>query len=400
MIGSSNGSRLFILVLCLTLFGYELVAFVTHLLSVNTTVASIGMRLLRACLALYIFWTIGVKKSFFRSWAFMAVCLFAVIYSVRVYVDVLIFEIDTGLPAVDYLKTVGAFATMLGAFHVASLRTYINAYRSVLAVALITLMLFVASITSGFRVSVVDFVGAPNINNISLGHMGASISLLSGYGLVVKGLLDKKSHLLLALLAFSAGVVVLLMAGKRGPLIAYSLPTLLLLALACYKSLIYADTYYVLLIGSMSAVFIVMPIVFSELLNEMIYDLKLAYRLDTYSATNRINLFRDALSGFYASPIVGNSITPSHPDAYVHNIILSAFLSTGTFGGTLLLSLIILSSVKSMKLILTSHVAGWTGLLLLQYIIAHQFSGAIWSANEFWFLLLLVLLVPSRYVLD
>lgn len=113
--------------------------------------------------------------------------------------------------------------------------------------------------------------------------------------------------------------------------------------------------------------------------------------LDT-SALHRLSVIGNALDQFQESPIFGNAYIEPIEQIYPHNLFIEALMATGVIGTFVLIMLLWRAFRRSLHLMRDGVYL--FPLLLLQWFIAAQFSGAIWSFPQLWILLPIVL---SRY---
>ena len=80
---------------------------------------------------------------------------------------------------------------------------------------------------------------------------------------------------------------------------------------------------------------------------------------------------------------------------YSHNIILDAFMGLGFFGGILFLIILFKALAKSRDLIKERSPYFWLGLLAVQQIVAHMFSGAFYQSDILNVLLVVLFIIPT-----
>jgi O-antigen ligase len=102
---------------------------------------------------------------------------------------------------------------------------------------------------------------------------------------------------------------------------------------------------------------------------------------DDQSGNIRKLLFQSAWEQFTNSPVIGDGLEEKSMRFYPHNNIIEAFMATGLLGGSIILTLYFLSIINSLKLIISNSEYTWVGLILLQYIVFTQFSGALWQSG-------------------
>ncbi|MDH3589548.1 MAG: hypothetical protein OEQ74_09105, partial [Gammaproteobacteria bacterium] len=102
------------------------------------------------------------------------------------------------------------------------------------------------------------------------------------------------------------------------------------------------------------------------------------------TASIRLSLMRTAWAEFLSSPLVGSGLEGHRVGFYPHNAIVEAFMATGIVGGIALLAVLASAGLSAWRLLTQQAGSGWTALLCIQYIVAAQFSGALWGAGAMW----------------
>jgi len=101
----------------------------------------------------------------------------------------------------------------------------------------------------------------------------------------------------------------------------------------------------------------------------------------------RMQIYRAAIDQFTASPILGDGVEVRTFAYYPHNLILEAFMTTGIVGGMLFIMALLLALHRVWRLFKVRSDKIWLGLIVVQYAVATQLSGAIYLSNGFWVLL-------------
>jgi len=110
---------------------------------------------------------------------------------------------------------------------------------------------------------------------------------------------------------------------------------------------------------------------------------------DDLAGNMRMMSFEGAWNQFLESPFLGDALEEKTTGFYPHNNVLEAFMTTGFLGGALMVFLYVVSFVNAVKLIASETTYTWIGLVLLQYLVATQFSGAIWWSDALFCLMAL-----------
>lgn len=217
------------------------------------------------------------------------------------------------------------------------------------------------------------------LNPISVGHMGVSVFLLSVWMLLNNKLNFFKKIVVICLLVL--GCYLTIAANSRGPLVAAGLCLFLLIFSSSSRKKFLS--FFIL---------IICLIVFSPVAKylEDEHGLTTYSRILGQSQKNeenvvvRENTYMNSINEFSDSPIFGAGLEESQSGSYPHNIVIEAFLATGIFSGLLFLGCLIFLSVRAFLIMSKDPAAGWCGLLFFQYLIAAQFSGAIYTVSTFW----------------
>lgn len=235
------------------------------------------------------------------------------------------------------------------------------------------------------------------LNTISFGHWGGALSLLSFFAY-------KNSKKLLFKVFFIGlmitGFFVLLRAGSRGPLVALGA-----------SMLFYYSSRQKHVVLSMLVMFLLLMMLylFSDFLFEWIRSISsvLANRLTLSSditssyeefSNGRASLYSIAIENIINNPILGSSFAVFREYGsyiYSHNIILDAFMGLGFFGGILFLIILFKALAKSRDLIKERSPYFWLGLLAVQQIVAHMFSGAFYQSDILNVLLVVLFIIPT-----
>jgi O-antigen ligase len=69
---------------------------------------------------------------------------------------------------------------------------------------------------------------------------------------------------------------------------------------------------------------------------------------------------------------------------YPHNVIVEAFMATGTFGGTAFLLLVLIALYRAIRMIRLDPIMAWVPICFLQQLIGAMFSGGLYSNVPLW----------------
>jgi O-antigen ligase len=220
------------------------------------------------------------------------------------------------------------------------------------------------------------------LNPISIGHLGATVVLVS-VGLLTTAKRDRKLVILL-LAGCVTGSAAVLLANSRGPLVALvAALTMLFLARANRR-----ETWLfggVIALGGVTFI--------AQRSETLLSPGGLLDRFDSFfsgedmSVGTRGELFNGAFDQFLSSPLVGDGLEVRSVGFYPHNVILEAFMTTGMIGDIPFLLLLGLSFRSAWRIFRWQPDRLWLGLVAVQYIVGGQFSGAIYQLGSMWVLI-------------
>lgn len=224
------------------------------------------------------------------------------------------------------------------------------------------------------------------INPISIGHLGASLVIVGSAAM----LYGKPSG---PMYMFHTGIVIvgvvgLFLANSRGPLVALMIVMILYGFAQIRNRRTWRYSILVLLAG-LILVYRNAGIIFGA---RGLFDRfgSLLTGQDK-SALVRYQLYTDGFAQFLNSPLVGDGVEVRTLAYYPHNAVLEAFMTTGIIGGSAFLIFTFLSLRESFRIMRYDSGMAVVAMLTIQYIIAAQFSGAIYQWGAMWVLMALVL---------
>lgn len=216
-------------------------------------------------------------------------------------------------------------------------------------------------------------LGFEKVNPISMGHVGCTTALVATvhYFYVPGGL----RHRIIALVCAALGLALLVLGASRGPILAF------VAALASYVVLSGTWRNAWVLFGTLYAAMTILA--FADI-DSLLRQLRFATELDELdlSSLERLSHFREAFEAFEQSPILGHSALLPISGGWVHNIFLESLMALGVCGLLLLVALCIRSFLASAAAIRTSQIV--VPMLFLQFLVAAQFSGALWGWPGLW----------------
>jgi hypothetical protein len=219
-----------------------------------------------------------------------------------------------------------------------------------------------------------------SLNPISLGHLGATVLILSLWRLTADDVLGSaRSAALIA--AAGVGATALLLASSRGPILALVavLPLLLARSRRPTKPR-----------GVGRAVRLLLPT--AALCAALVWVWQNREGLNAFRRVSS-GLFEDSarrelLTGAFAliarNPFTGAGTEPL--GTYAHNVVVDAYLATGIVGGTLLVAILAMALRAALRVRRERPEWSWTTLLFVQYLVAAMFSGSLYESGAMWVL--------------
>ena len=389
-----NRGNVYAALAALSLAGYPFIAATSAVLGVGSTVPSFAMRSLIIVVSLILIFS-GKYKSSAVNWVYFALFSFWFLYGLRIYYDTASDHIELSKPTFEYW--IWAFgACFIPSFGLLTLQSkkYLDE-----SINYSFFLLFFASIFSAIAGgTTVDNLSETydsgrfrldSLNPISLGHLGVSLMLIASWRYMKNGrIFFFGGRNLLFISSIFLGFYLMLASASRGPLVAF---------------LIIGVVYIFSTKGVKSLVSIT---IFSALIF-LFYQV--ASMMGEVGGFNTIGRVMDALSGddlnvsirgvafygawhqFLESPFFGASLEENITKMNPHNIVIEAFMSTGFLGGSLLMIILIFALFAAIKFLNKKESFGWVVLIFLQYLIASQFSGAIYNTATFWSFLAIVI---------
>ena len=393
-------------ILSLSLTGYTVLSGIFEFLGINQTPAVIVMRTFILLTSLFILAnSLLVKKKFKNITLAKLLLSFWLLYLVKIAIVTLLEPESLHRPVSDFWIW-GAGVCMFPmlavtcqekavTFKLVFKYVYVLTYVS----ALLALILGKTQINNGTETYDIGRLNTNSMNPITIGHLGATLGLLSLWGIVVgynnegKNLWTIINSRFNYIIGAFLGLILMLMAASRGPILSFSLAVI-----------------FYLMANNLSRFIKVAPIIVIAIL--ILYPV--GYYLESsfgYNAISRMEgllsfsgdtissrdlSFFGALNQFIENPIFGDTIEERTSGFYPHNITLEAFMATGIIGGLIVLSVytnVFYYAVKSFKY---NRPHTWILILLLHRLFAAQTSGALYSSGEFWVLLGAIVVLQSE----
>jgi len=380
--------------LALNLAGFPLVAALSTGIGIVSTPLSMTMRTVILALGLILILLAARRAhtAFFRGWYWLPLLWFWTAYVLRLLDDTIFRASELSRPPQDYwIWAIGAsLIPALALLTKARLDAYRQAYQlslAMLSVAAILAVVLGGTVTVSQVSGVVYDTGRlhlESLNPISLGHLGVSLFLLSLWRFVSPG--EKSTTLahLLSLVGAALGLYLTLAAASRGPIVA-------LLGVLLFYALVRHPRHAWKPLALLAAIALIGYIVALRLEGsghfQPVTRIVGALSGGDVTVSGRGQAMAGALEQFARSPIVGDALEEQTTGFYPHNVIVESFMATGVMGGLPFLVLLYLAVMGAFRVIRSRSEHAWLGLLFMQYLIAAQFSGAIYGVTTMWALL-------------
>ena len=369
--------------------GYEIAASLTSLSGVLSTPASIGVRLfVVSCALIAISMDFG-KAQFGSRRLILGYCIFWYAYLLRIAYATTLSSEPLMLPAWQYYSwAVGACALPMLGLSLWSPRKE-EGDRNFLTLFLV---LVCGGVLASFGASSIE-VNQNNemvdtgrlqltaLNPILLGQLGTTILVMSVWVLSNR----YQMHRLTMKIIFSAAVLLgaglLIGSNSRGPLVSAIVCLLFISIASNSRSRLYAISFLVVAFVSFAPA---------------TQYLETEYGLTTYTrlfgqsqlteenTLDRLSRQAGAFNAFMESPLFGASLEEPTYGGYPHNMFIEALMSTGIISAALLFILLSMTFTYAVRLYVEVKGYGWASVLFIQYLVASQFSGSIYTVNYLW----------------
>ena len=212
-------------------------------------------------------------------------------------------------------------------------------------------------------------LGFDKVDPITLGHV-ACTTLFASVALVACE--PSKIFRAAALAASGIALAMLYFVASRGPLVAFVAGMVAFAVCQARWGYVLAP---VLVLYAIS--------IFAPIDLDVIFEtLRLTNIGEDASSAERYQFYEEALDAFLRHPLFGLSYALPSGSGWVHNIFLEAAMATGVVGLLLLVTATARALLRSA--VALRHDGILRALLFLQFIVAAQFSGSLWSWTGLW----------------
>lgn len=375
----------------LVLAGYPLLANFSVYLDLQgrlVGMASKGMILLLSIVM--ILWIGVIRGRLYLGLATIPLFVFWILFLGRIFVDTIVDPANLSNPPFEYFVfAVGACLIPMVAFMVrpsayALERAFNLTYAlAVLAGSLLLLnMLFVRSDASYW--SVMGRLGAETVNPITIGHLGATIVILSGMKFLTSSSSARSSSdRYIAFTTLFIGLVALVLSASKGPVLALLVALVLFAVINIPKrsnTLRSIAVATVLLLGTtLGAVMLA-----SYLGSSMLHRVEMLVQGYDAGTNTRLNLLSEAWEMFLRYPLSGGGLELQGYGSYPHNVVVESFMTTGILGGVAFTCVLFFSLAQAVRLTYYSPHHAWVALVYIQYMVGALVSGALAYSTIMW----------------
>jgi O-antigen ligase len=379
------------LAVALTLAGFQIASFLVAR-GYQSRIYMVPFRLGTALLLVTVLVTALVKFGIrFRfDAAVFAVAVFWVVYSARLLVNVGVGNEVTSPKGTDLMQF--AYGVSLLGF-VAFLLVRDPKLYNPWALRFTTVAFLLASLLS-LRYMLAHWVqmvrgeteGNEILNHISLGHTGASLTIIGAYLVLRKG--GSPWNRPWGVVVLVIGLVVVVLSTSRGSAVALSCVLLLLMWFGWRSGRRVMIGITIALMVTGASVVVITASSWGLPIKSAFSKVAL---LQGASTTNRERYMTKAIDVFTDNPVWGCCVNVPGYHVYPHNLVVESFMATGVLGGIPFLALLALGSWRALGLVRHRAEVAWLGMLFFQYVLAAMFSGSLYTANIFWALLGIVI---------
>jgi hypothetical protein len=350
----------------LVLVGYPLFALVGSFLDLDSSLASTPFRTVVTLLALALWVN---SPSVLRWWKHYPWLLaFWLLYLMRLLWDIVVGNVPGAPQALTFFLltsmlpgiALGLSGAALNQHHAATLILRLGGCFCLLAVLMHVLQIGQARALPGITGRL--FFEA--LNPISIGH-ASTTTLVAALYLISQN--QTKPRLFLIALISTMAAYTLVLSGSRGPILALAVCALLFIVQT-------RKWVWLVLI-----VMLIAPQVIGV-------DSELGQRFraitEDDSSLERLSIQGNALEQFLTNPFLGSAYVELQSLEYPHNIFIEAGMAMGIIGLGALLAILWRATKKAKKHLNRGQIL--VPLLFTQYLVAAQFSGALWGNSALW----------------
>jgi hypothetical protein len=379
--------------LIVILTGYPIISFLPDFLHVESRQISVPFRFLVLLLSICVLF-IGAKNktSYEKTIVTRLLIVFLVLYILKMFFNLIWGpEFNYALSNEEYIfwSVGGCFIPMLSVEFIKKI-DFVKVAKRTIYILFAVLVLSLFNNKEALANTIENRLDAnSSLNSITYGHLGVTLSLLSIYFLELKG------NKLFYILTFILGAYIMLISGSRSPVVAFVLCLIVLALVRRNKWVIGALIISVVIIVTSLTIFIS----FIKGINPVIVDRITAFITENNKSDERSILYKDAIDDFLQYPITGKHFLLSHgigAGYYPHNLVIEAFMALGLIGGCFFLYLIFMALKVCLLFLKRNYTFSWISLLFIQSLTLGLASGALWAAQAFWVLMMLLFAIHNK----
>lgn len=385
---SVKHNSLYYFLFAASLCGYPLVAAITTTFGLRNFEFAVVLRAMIAVVSIFVLLlAFGKKMSGAQKLVILLASVFWLAYSARIIIQTLLGNENlTNNPYYYWIWGFGAsalpfFALSFGVKGQLDSKKYFLITFWVAFPAAV-LVFFNASTTVLVDSILIDTdrIRLNALNPISLGHLGATVLLLSYWALVF-GVRWRPAFRILIFTGLGLGVYLLLASNSRGPLLSVSAALMFMALFGVGKRRV---TSALLTVALLVSFFPAVAFVEDRLSIDIMRRVSFKTIGSEVNVVARVDLFASAVDELARHPFLGSGIEEAASGRYPHNLIIESYMATGIFFGTIFLALCISFMALAIRLFCTKAEYGWASVLFVQYFVGAQVSGALYSATSFW----------------
>lgn len=373
--------------------GYALFASFSAALTLPSTPIAIAAR--GAGVALCLLAVLPLRRphgSTLSFWLFVSAMIFWTLYALRMSYDTYWHSYALLFSPEEYwiwgvggcLVPMVCFSLMRIGWGEDAVRPYLLTLLAGLAacvMSMTSLSTFVEDASGGYDTG---RAGLATLNPISLGHLGAQVILLALWRIYLAPQRNTAKVTALSIAAIAVGGFILLSSNSRGPFVAL----VGALAFALLASSTRRKYFILAMLGLFAVALPYLAVAVDNVAGTQIAERLLGQsQLDDVNTQSRFALFLSANRHFLRNPLLGSGLEDPTFGGYPHNLVIEAFMATGLLGGVLFIIMLGLAAIASFRLLRVHSAYGWVSLLLVQQMVAVQFSGSLAQSTTLWALI-------------
>lgn len=376
--------------LSVAIAGYPLIAGLSTLFGLPNTALSIAIRaLVSIASVLMIMLSLNIhQRDRLSNAALIFTIIFWSLYLIRMAYETTYFGYELLVSPFNYWVWAigGSFVPMLGLSRVICVNREGDLHATwmrmiILAAIIVVLPNASTAVDIDTGVAETGRLGLQTLNPISTGHLGVSAMIMALWTVFLR---DTRVHwrdVAVSGALFLGGGVLAITANSRGPLVALIIAILFMIFASGSKRKYWLVGVIGFGIASFASLVSALDAYFGTRTFERFFGQS---QLDDVTTLARVDIYDTAINQFQDNVLLGSGLEIHGTGGYPHNIVIEAFMTTGLFGGAILLMMLILSLLVAWRVMRRAPAFGWVGLLFVQYIVGAQFSGSIFESTTLW----------------